>query len=118
MIPHPEAPAPEDDVLPCQAQGLTLDSQPGVNPNQDDSAQEVSRFLSHLAVAAEVSAATENPAPSALLFLYRKVLCMNIEWVEGVVRAKRPARLPVVLTWMKYGLCSVSFRVSSGLCRR
>ena len=60
--------------------------------------QEVSRFLSHLAVSGKVSASTQNQALSALLFLYRQVLCRNIEWVEGVVRAKRPMRLPVVLT--------------------
>jgi integrase len=59
---------------------------------------EVSRYLSHLAVSGKVSASTQNQALSSLLFLYRHVLCMNIEWVEGVVRAKRPVRLPVVLT--------------------
>jgi len=59
---------------------------------------EVSRYLSHLAVHGKVSASTQNQALSALLFLYRQVLCRNIEWVEGVVRAKRPMRLPVVLT--------------------
>jgi integron integrase len=59
---------------------------------------EVSRFLSHLAVAGGVSASTQNQALSALLFLYRDVLATPVGWVEGVVRAKKPQRLPVVLT--------------------
>jgi integron integrase len=59
---------------------------------------EISRYLSHLAIAGKVSASTQNQALSALLFLYRQVLCREIEWVEGVVRAKRPLHLPVVLT--------------------
>jgi len=58
----------------------------------------VTRFLSHLAVAARVSAATQNQALSALLFLYRRVLHIDLPWLEGLVRAKRPARLPVVLS--------------------
>jgi site-specific recombinase XerD len=59
---------------------------------------EVSHFLSHLAVTAKVSASTQNQALSALLFLYRQVLRKELEWVDGVVRAKRPLHLPVVLT--------------------
>jgi site-specific recombinase XerD len=59
---------------------------------------EVSCFLSHLAVSGNVSASTQNQALSALLFLYRQVLCREVEWVERVVRAKRPLHLPVVLT--------------------
>jgi len=59
---------------------------------------EVTRFLSHLAVAARVSASTQNQALSALLFLYRRVLHIDLPWLEGLVRAKRPARLPVVLS--------------------
>jgi site-specific recombinase XerD len=59
---------------------------------------EISRYLSHLAVSGKVSASTQNQALSALLFLYRQVLCREVEWVEGVVRAKRPLHLPVVLT--------------------
>jgi len=41
---------------------------------------------------------TQNQALSALLFLYRDVLKSDLPWLEGLVRAKRPARLPVVLT--------------------
>jgi site-specific recombinase XerD len=61
-------------------------------------APEVARFLSHLAVRARVSASTQNQALSALLFLYREVLGRDLGLVEGVVRAKGPSRLPVVLT--------------------
>ena len=61
-------------------------------------AAEVTRFLSNLAVAERVSASTQNQALSALLFLYRRVLHVDLPWLEGVVRAKRPARLPVVLS--------------------
>ncbi|MEW6719698.1 MAG: integron integrase [Thermodesulfobacteriota bacterium] len=60
--------------------------------------EEVERFLSHLAVDKDVSASTQNQAFSALLFLYKEVLGIRLEWIDGVVRAKRPKRLPVVLT--------------------
>jgi integron integrase len=59
---------------------------------------EVSAFLSHLAVDLNVAAATQNQALSALLFLYGQVLGLNLPWLEGMVRAKRPVRLPVVLS--------------------
>ncbi|GHU36637.1 integron integrase [Betaproteobacteria bacterium] len=61
-------------------------------------AAEVEAFLTHLAVQGNVAAATQNQALSALLFLYREVLGVDLPWLENVVRAKRPARLPVVLT--------------------
>lgn len=61
-------------------------------------AAEVEAFLTHLAVEGKVAAATQNQALSALLFLYREVLEINLPWLDQVVRAKRPARLPVVLT--------------------
>src|SRR4029453_932342 len=54
---------------------------------------EISRFLSHLAKNKKVSASTQNQALSALLFLYRDVLKMPLEWIENIVRAKRPSRL-------------------------
>jgi integron integrase len=60
--------------------------------------KEVSAFVSHLAVKRNVAASTQNQALSALLFLYREVLDQPIEWVDGVERAKRPKRLPVVFT--------------------
>lgn len=62
------------------------------------SAPEVERFLSHLAVERRVAASTQNQALSALLFLYKEVLGRDLPWLDNVKRAKRPARLPVVLT--------------------
>ncbi|MGH7587581.1 MAG: integron integrase [Gemmatimonadota bacterium] len=59
---------------------------------------EVSAFLSHLAVERKVSASTQNQALSAILFLYRKVLKIELGWLDDLVHARRPARLPVVLT--------------------
>jgi integron integrase len=59
---------------------------------------EITRFLSTLAVHGQVSASTQNQALCALVFLYRHVLGQNFGWLEDVVRAKRPQRLPVVLT--------------------
>lgn len=59
---------------------------------------EVTRFLSALAVQGGVSASTQNQALAALLFLYREVLHAEVGWLDHLVRAKRPARLPVVLT--------------------
>lgn len=55
-------------------------------------------FLSHLAVDGNVAASTQNQALSALLFLYREVLGQDLPWLTQLVRAKRPARLPVVLS--------------------
>lgn len=60
--------------------------------------REVEHFLSALAVQGKVAASTQNQALSALLFLYRDVLEVRLPWMEDVVRAKRPARLPVVLS--------------------
>ena len=59
---------------------------------------EVTRFLTALAVERRVAASTQNQALSALLFLYRDVLGVELPWLEDVVRAKRPERLPIVLT--------------------
>ena len=56
------------------------------------------QFLSHLAVDRNVAASTQNQALSAILFLYKEVLEQDIGWLENVEQAKRPARLPVVLT--------------------
>ncbi len=60
-------------------------------------AAEVTAFLSHLAVRRRVSASTQNQALCALLFLYREVLEMDLPWLDELVRAKRPQRVPVVL---------------------
>ena len=58
----------------------------------------VAAFLSNLANEGGVSASTQSQALSALLFLYRDVLQKDFGWLDGVVRAKRPKRLPVVLS--------------------
>jgi len=60
--------------------------------------EELTAFLSHLATDRKVSASTQNQALSALLFLYKEVLGKELPWLDGVVRAKRPQRIPVVLT--------------------
>lgn len=59
---------------------------------------EVARFLTHLAVDEQVAPATQNQALNALVFLYKAVLDRPLEEIQGVVRAKRQQRLPVVLT--------------------
>lgn len=59
---------------------------------------DVERFLSHLAVERRVSSSTQNQALSAILFLYKHVLEIELPWLDGVVRAKRPERVPVVLS--------------------
>ena len=59
---------------------------------------DVNQFLSHLAVDRHVAASTQNQALSALLFLYGKVLGEPLGELEDVLRARRPKRLPVVLT--------------------
>jgi integron integrase len=61
-------------------------------------APELEAFLSHLALERKVAAATQSQALSALLFLYKQVLDVELPWLEHVVRAKKPARLPVVLS--------------------
>jgi integron integrase len=61
-------------------------------------APEVSAFLSNLATVGKVSASTQNQALAALLFLYADVLGRKLETLDEMVRAKRPARLPVVMT--------------------
>ena len=95
---------------------------------------EVTRFLTDLAVRRGVSASTQNQALSAILFLYREVLGRRVGWLDGLVRAKRTVRLPVVLTraevrevlrrlegtprlvaWLLYG---GGLRLLEGLCLR
>lgn len=61
-------------------------------------APEVTAFLTALAVERNVAAATQNQALAALLFLYKQVLGHDLPWLDEMVRAKRPVRLPVVLT--------------------
>lgn len=59
---------------------------------------EIGEFLSSLASRAKVSASTQNQALEALLFLYQEVLGRELEWLGNLVHAKRPARVPVVLS--------------------
>ncbi len=65
---------------------------------KDMGAQEVTAFLSYLAVERRVSASTQNQAKAALLFLYKRVLSVDLPWLDEVVQAKRTRRLPVVLS--------------------
>ena len=59
---------------------------------------EATAFLNHLAREREVAASTQNQALSALLFLYKEVLDQPLAWLQGLERAKRPARMPTVLS--------------------
>ena len=61
-------------------------------------AAEVTAFLTALAVRDRVAASTQNQALNALLFLYREILGVELPWLDGLVRAKRPQHLPTVLT--------------------
>ncbi len=59
---------------------------------------EINRFLTHLAVHDHVAASTQRQALSALLFLYREVLKLDPPWIDNIVRARQPKRLPTVLS--------------------
>jgi integrase len=61
-------------------------------------AAEVEAFLTHLAVDRTVSFSTQNQALAALLFLYKQVLSIELPWLDNLTWAKRPARLPTVLS--------------------
>jgi len=65
---------------------------------RDLGATDIERFLTGLAVHGRVSASTQNQALSALLFLYKQVLGLELPWLDGMERAKRPQRVPTVLT--------------------
>lgn len=65
---------------------------------QEMGAAEVEAFLTDLAVRRSVSASTQNQALAALLFLYKDVLKLDLPWLADIVRAKKPQRLPVVLS--------------------
>ena len=70
----------------------------GIRHPGDMGEPEVAAFLTSLARDGHVAASTQNQALSALLFLYKEVLKQEIGWLQGVERAKRPPKLPVVLT--------------------
>ena len=69
----------------------------GLRHPRDMGAREVTAFLTHLAVERDVAAATQQQALSALLFLYKQVLGVDLPWLDDIVRPKKPARLPTVL---------------------
>jgi len=71
------------------------------NPRKDPAlfgAERVTAFLNHLATDLDVSASTQSQPLSALLFLYREVLRIDLPWLDELVRAKLSKRLPVVLS--------------------
>ena len=59
---------------------------------------EIQAFLSYLAVERKITASSQNQALSAILFLYKKVLGIDLPWMTDIVRAKRNRRMPVVLS--------------------
>jgi len=65
---------------------------------RDMAEEEVTKFLTYLARDRNVAVSTQNQALSALLFLYKDVLKQEIGWLENVERARRPAKMPVVLS--------------------
>jgi integron integrase len=80
--------------------------------------KEVEAFLTHLATVGHVSASTQNQALSALLFLYREILAVNLPWLDTVVRAKKPQRLPTVLTKPEVGRIIERMEGTYGLMAR
>jgi integron integrase len=69
----------------------------GIHP-RELAKSEVNRFLTHLAISQNVAASTQSQALAAVLFLYQHVPGEPLDRIEGVVRARKPKRLPVVLT--------------------
>ena len=82
---------------------------------RDMGAAEVEAFLTDLAVKRGVSAATQNQALAALLFLYREVLGIQLPWLDEMVRAKRPQQLPTVLTVREVGAVLAGVEGTLGL---
>jgi integrase len=70
----------------------------GMRHPRDMGAPEVTAFLTALATERHVAASTQNQALSAILFLYKQVLGVELPWLDDVQRAKKPRRLPTVLT--------------------
>lgn len=81
-------------------------------------AKEVESFLTHLATAGNVSSSTQNQALSALLFLYREILGQDLPWMENVIRAKKPKRLPTVLSSKEVAAVLARMEGSYGLMAR
>ena len=89
--------APRTEVAYVQWMRRYFDYHRGRHP-RDLGAADVENFLSMLAGQGRVAASTQNQALAAILFLYREVLKVDLDSLEGMVRAKRPKRLPIVLT--------------------
>jgi hypothetical protein len=85
---------------------------PGMRHPRDMGAREVTAFLSALAIELDVAAATQQQALSAVLFLYRHVLEVELPWLDDLVRPKKPARLPTVLNRGGRGVVSSLDRVA------
>jgi site-specific recombinase XerD len=68
----------------------------GVRHPREMGAEEVKAFLSHLVIKMNVATSTQNQAFSALLFLYQQVLKQKLPWIDDIVRANRPKKVPVV----------------------
>ncbi len=79
---------------------------------------EVAAFLSSLVTRGNVAAATQNQALAAVLFLYRHVLELELPWLEGVVRAKQPRRMPTVLTESEVKALLAGMQGEAGLMAR
>lgn len=65
---------------------------------RDMAEPEVAQFLTWLATNKNVAAATQNQALNALVFLYKQVLQQPLQQIDGISRAKKPRKLPVVLS--------------------
>lgn len=70
----------------------------GMRHPADMGEREINEFLTSLAVEQQVSSSTQTQALSALLFLYRRVLGREVGDLGGVIRARKPQRIPVVMT--------------------
>ncbi|MDP9141241.1 MAG: phage integrase N-terminal SAM-like domain-containing protein [Pseudomonadota bacterium] len=81
-------------------------------------APEVEAFLTHLAVERNVAASTQNQVLAAILFLYREVLGVELDWLDGVTRAKKPQRLPTVLSRQEVEILLEKMSGTSGLVAR
>ncbi|OGR01737.1 MAG: integrase [Deltaproteobacteria bacterium RIFOXYA12_FULL_61_11] len=77
--------------------------------------EEVAAFLNYLAGERHVAASTQNQARAALVFLYRQVLGIDLPWLDEVVQARRPERLPVVLSKSEVRLLLDQLSGSMGL---
>lgn len=90
----------------------------GMRHPREMGAREVTAFLSALATELDVAAATQQQALSAVLFLYRHVLEVELPWLDDLVRPKKPARLPTVLNTDEVSRLLDSFRPEHALMSR